>query len=68
MPNEGFYSIDEWRGLSEEQRQLLIFQALKSISEMENRFASKRTENLVMAMFGIILVGFLTAVINNVLK
>lgn len=66
MAEERFYTFEEWQRLSPELKEYLNYKAAMKMNTLDDRYAAKKTETALMAMFGFILIGFLTAVINMV--
>lgn len=64
MAQGDFPTFEEWRSLSEDQRNYLVWQALSDTKKMSQRFASKRVETIVYTMVALILSGFIMGITN----
>ena len=67
MSND-FPDFDEWKRLSQDQRDYLMWQTLREMSQIPNKYASKRVENIVYGLIGLITSGFITAIAKGVYR
>jgi len=62
-------SLEQFKKLSEDERNFCIFEALKNLSrdELDKRYASKLTERIVYTAVGLVLTSVFVAIIGLVI-
>lgn len=64
---DDYMSFEQWKQLTSDQQQYLMWQSMNELSMIPRRYAAKWTEKAFIAVATIILTSFLYAVINFII-